>query len=78
MKAYEISKHGADIPRGTVLMAIEGGADAVEAISDALSGSGYPSTNCAEVGDKEGEIVEFFVIARANKAEFISFYKSFK
>jgi hypothetical protein len=78
MKAYEVSKHGADIPRGRVLMAIEGGADAVEAISDALSGSGYASTNCAEVGDKEGEIVEFFVIARSDKAEFISFYKSFK
>lgn len=78
MKAYEISKNEADIPRGRVLMAIEGVEAAVEAIVKAMASEGYLSTQCAEFGDKDGEIVEYFVIGRANKADFMNTYKMCK
>jgi hypothetical protein len=78
MKAYEIKKSGADIQRGRVLMAIEGSADSVAIIADMLADDGYPSTQCAESGDKEGEIVEFFVISRSDKADFLQAYKLIK
>lgn len=78
MKAYEISKNEADIPRGRVLMAIEGVELAVEAIVKAMASEGYLSTKCAEFGDKDGEIIEYFVIGRSSKADFMATYKNFK
>jgi hypothetical protein len=78
MKAYEITKQAADIQRGRVLMAIEGEASAVEIMSGLLSADGYTSTQCAEIGDKEGEIIEFFVISRSDKSDFMQVYKSLK
>jgi len=75
MKAYEVSKNKADIQRGRVMMAIEGATSAVEAISKALETEGYISTNCADTGDNEGEIIEYFMISRADKSGFMSAYK---
>jgi hypothetical protein len=78
MKAYEIKKGEADIPRGRVMMAVEGIESAVAAIVEAMRREGYPSTQCADVGDADGEIVEYFMIARANKSDFMAAYKLHK
>lgn len=78
MKAYEISKNEADIPRGRVMMAVEGLEDSVAAIVKEMELAGYPSTQCADVGDNDGEIIEYFMIARANKADFMNNYKAAK
>jgi len=78
MKAYEIKKGEADIPRGRVMMAIEGAENAVAAIVGAMRKEGYYSTQCADVGDADGEIVEYFMIARADKSDFMSTYKLHK
>jgi hypothetical protein len=78
MRAYEITKGFADIPRGRVMMAIEGHADSVELLSEAMVANGYPSTQCADIGDKDGEIIEYFMIARADKKDFMNTYKSNK
>ena len=75
MKAYEVIKNGADIPRGRVMMAIEGNAYSVELMSTAMVNNGFPSTNCADIGDKNGEIIEYFIIARADKNDFMNTYK---
>jgi hypothetical protein len=78
MKLYEVSKHGADIRRGLVLMALEGSADAVDMVAQGLGASGFPSTQCAEHGDKEGDMVEFFSVRRSDLAEFKSIYRTLK
>ena len=78
MKLTEVPKHEADIQRGKVLMALEGSTDAVEALVEALKAEGYPSTQCADVGDNEGEIIEYFVIQRQNLADFKQTYKTLK
>lgn len=75
MKAYEVSKNGADIPRGRVMIAIEGNAYSLEFISKAMACNGYPSTQCADIGDKEGTIIEYFMIARTDKKDFMNKYK---
>ena len=78
MKAYEISKNNADIPHGRVLMAIEGEENSLNVLVNALSENGYASTKCSDIGDKEGEIIEYFMIARQNKKDFMLTYKTLK
>jgi len=78
VRAYEITKGFADIPRGRVMMAIEGNAYSVELLSKTMVDKGFPSTQCADIGDKEGEIIEYFMIARADKKDFMNTYKSNK
>lgn len=78
MRVSEVSKRGADIPRGRVMIAIEGNSSAVEAVCSALISAGYNSTQCADVGDNDGEIIEYFMIARADKADFLATYKQVK
>jgi hypothetical protein len=78
MKAYEITKGSAEIARGRVMMAIEGVEAKIAQIVEAMQSEGYYSTQCADVGDKDGEIIEYFVIARADKKDFVQTYKSFK
>ena len=78
MRAYEISKNNADIPRGRVLMAIEGEENSLNVLVNALSKNGYESTKCSDIGDKEGEIIEYFMIARENKKDFMLTYKTLK
>jgi hypothetical protein len=75
LRISEIKKNNADIRRGLVLMAIEGPTAQVAAIAAQLQSAGYPSTNCSEVGDNDGEMVEFFSISRADKADFTAQYK---
>lgn len=76
MKAYEVPKGEAEIKRGRVMMAVEGAQERVEKIAAYLKTIGYPSTNCSERGDKDGDIVEFFMIDRADKADFLAGYNS--
>jgi hypothetical protein len=78
MKAFEVSKNNADIPRGRVIMAIEGNAYSVELLSKTMVDNGFPSTQCADIGDKDGEIIEYFMIARADKKDFMNTYKANK
>ena len=78
MKAYEVKKGDVEIQRGRVMMAIEGAEDAVATLTKAMSFNGYASTQCAEYGDKDGEIIEYFMIARTDKADFMSTYKANK
>jgi hypothetical protein len=76
MRAYEIAKNDADIPRGRVMMAVEGLEDAVAAIVIEMGLAGYPSTQCADVGDNDGEIIEYFMIARGDKIDFMNNYRA--
>ena len=78
MKAYEVSKNNAGIHRGRVMMAIEGKAYSVELLSNAMVDNGFPSTQCADIGDKDGEIIEYFMISRADKKDFMNTYKANK
>ncbi len=78
MKAYEITKGTAEIARGRVMMAIEGEESKVAQIVEAMQNEGYYSTQCADIGDKDGEIIEYFIIARNDKKDFVQTYKSFK
>ena len=78
MKLYEVSKHGADIRRGLVLMAIEGSAEAVDMVAQGLTSAGFPSTQCAEHGERAGEMVEFFSVSRSDLAEFKAVYRALK
>jgi len=78
MKAYEITKGTAEIARGRAMMAIEGEESKVAQIVEAMQNEGYYSTQCADIGDKDGEIIEYFIIARNDKKDFVQTYKSFK
>jgi hypothetical protein len=78
MKAYEITKGTAEIARGRVMMAIEGKESKVAQIVEAMQSEGYYSTQCADMGDKDGDIIEYFIIARNDKKDFVETYKSFK
>lgn len=78
MKSYEIKKGEADIRRGLVLMAIEGAQDEIRVVRCGLESSGFPSTDCGEYGDKEGDIVEFFMVRRSDLPEFKMHFRSLK
>ena len=78
MKSYEITKGTTDITRGRVMMAIEGEETKVAQIVEAMKNEGYYSTQCADIGDKDGEIIEYFMIDRNDKKDFVQTYKSFK
>lgn len=78
MKAYEVPKGEAEIKLGRVMMAVEGREERVAQIAAQLKTAGYPSTSCSERGDTVGEIVEFFMIDRADKSDFLAKYKAFK
>ncbi len=75
MRAYEVPKHNSAIQRGRVMMAIEGNAYRLQLLSTAMVENGFPSTQCADTGDKDGEIIEYFIISRADKKDFMSTYK---
>ena len=78
MKIYEVSKGDAGIRRGLVMMAIEGHQEAIQAIKDGLEASGYPSTDCADYGDNDGDLIEYFMISRSSVADFRSCYRNIK
>lgn len=78
MKAYEVKKGEADIERSHVMMAIEGTEAKVEEIVKLMQAEGFYSTQCSEYGDNDGDIIEYFMISRADKKDFLSSYKSFK
>ena len=78
MRLYEVAKQGAEIRRGLVLMALEGAELAVQGVTQGLEASGFPSTQCAEHGDKAGDMVEFFSVRRSDLAEFKAVYRTIK
>lgn len=78
MKAYEVAKMEAEIQRGKVMMAIEGVADSVNVVSAAMKEAGYPNTQCSEIGDADGEIIDYFMISRSDKSDFMANYKKYK
>lgn len=78
MKVYEVKKGETDIERGRVMMAIEGTESKVQLIVELMKNEGYYSTQCAEYGDKDGELIEYFMISRADKSDFLKTYKNFK
>lgn len=78
MKAYEVPKGDRNEPGvrdGRVVMAVEGAEQALYAITQYLKDSQYLSTNCQEMGDKDGDIIEFFVISRTDKPHFMKLFK---
>lgn len=78
MKAYEVKKGDVEMDRGRIMMAIEGEQHCVEQIVEAMKSEGYYSTQCSEYGDKDGDMIEYFIIGRGNKNDFVQTYKSFK
>lgn len=78
MRLYEIAKTGAEIRRGLVMMCLEGLPEEVRAVRCALESRGYPSTECTEEGEREGEVAEFFMVRRAELGEFRWTYKDMK
>jgi hypothetical protein len=77
MKIFEVPKNEAEIKRGLILIGIEGSDFEVESVTKLISQS-YPSTNCSDVGDKEGNVIEYFCINRSDKPHFINLYKKAK
>jgi hypothetical protein len=59
-------------------MAVEGSELAVEAIASVLDNAGYPSTRCNDTGDNDGDVIEYFVISRSDKSDFMRTYKTSK
>ncbi len=74
MRAVEVKKSDADIPRGTVLMAIEGTNDQLDAIEKLMS---YPSTKCRDEVN-ENVFADYYVIKRCQKSDFVTEYKIIK
>lgn len=70
MKIYEVKKGEADIRHGLVMMAIEGSESAIQALSIGLEYSGFSSTRCADPSDKDGWIIEYFMVRRSDLPEF--------
>jgi len=77
MKIFEVPKNEAEIKRGLILIGIEGSEFEVESVTKLISKS-YPSTNCSDVGDKEGYVIEYFCINRSDKSHFVNLYKTAK
>lgn len=77
MKAYEVRKDDC-AKRGRIIMAVEGPELAVEAIVSVLDNAGYLSTKCNDAGDSDGEVIEYFVINRSDKSDFMRTYKTSK
>ena len=77
MKAYEVKKGEAEIKRGMVMMAIEGEESKVNRIDKELSKL-FDGCDYEEEGDKEGEIVVFFMVDRSEKKYFMDLYKKLK
>lgn len=78
MKVYEIKKGEAEIQRGRVLMAIEGPESQIEAVEAKLVEADFDSTDCAEDGDKDGDMVIFFVVDRWDIKAFREEFKKAK
>jgi hypothetical protein len=77
MKIFEVAKAEAEIRRGLILIGIEGPQAKVESVSKIISQT-YPGTNCSEMGDKEGSLIDYFCINRSDKQHFVSLYKAAK
>ena len=77
MKAYEVKKGEAEIKRGRVMMAIEGEEAKVNEIDEVMAQM-FGSCDVEEEGDKEGEIVVYFMIDRSEKKDFMNEYKKLK
>ena len=77
MKIFEVAKAEAEIQRGLIIIAIEGPQAKVESVSKIISQT-YPSTNCSDMGDKEGSVIDYFCINRSDKQHFVSLYKAAK
>jgi hypothetical protein len=78
MRAYEIPKNGAEIRRGLVMMAIEGAHEVIQVVRAGLESSGFPSTDCGDYGDKDGDIIEYFMVSRSDLPEFKMHFRSLK
>ena len=78
MRLYEIRKGEVEIRRGLVMMCLEGIPEEVRVIRCALESMGYPSTECTEEGDVEGEVAEFFMIRRSDLPSFRWSYRDLK
>jgi hypothetical protein len=76
MKAYEVVKGSAKgaLTHGRIMMAIEGEGSKVRNAVQAMLEDGFfdAYTDCAEEGDKEGEVAHFFVIDRNDKPYFMA------
>lgn len=79
MKAYEVAKNGSRsvMTHGRIMMAIEGEEIEIQSVVQAMLEDGFfdQYTNCAEEGDKEGEVAHFFVIDRNEKPYFMARWK---
>lgn len=80
MKAFEVAKNEARsvFTHGRIMMAVEGEESKVAAIVNLLKQEGFVSTDCAEEGDKEGEIAHFFMVDRQDKAYFMQQFRLIK
>lgn len=78
MNVSEIPKNGADIARGRILLAIEGLACDVQAITEGLKQQGWKYSDCEEEGERAGDLVGFWCIDRSEKQDFIADYKNEK
>ncbi|VGQ11584.1 hypothetical protein SB5439_04969 [Klebsiella variicola] len=79
MKVQEIKKGAADIKRGLVMMAIEGEESRCEKLAKHMyTAYGYRDTSCADEGDKEGDLVIYFVIDRDEVEHFRASFKAAK
>jgi len=76
VRAYEVAKDKS-FPIGRVMMCIEGDKAAIPKI-EAILRKDFGACDYQEVGQKEGEIATFFVIARSEKAEFMKNWKAAK
>ncbi len=79
MKAFEVAKNEARsvLTHGRIMMAIEGEEAEIQNVVQAMLEDGFfdAYTNCAEEGDKEGEVAHFFVIDRNEKPYFMARWK---
>jgi hypothetical protein len=78
MKCIELKKSDSGITWGKVLMAIEGEKSRIEAIEAKLIDEGFTSTQCAEDGDKDGDLAIFYVVNRDEVADFRKAWKTVK
>ncbi len=78
MKCYEVKKGYDPESYGKAMMAIEGPLSRINAAEKALVDEGFTSTQCAEDGDKDGDLTIFYVVRRDAVSEFRSAWKKVK
>lgn len=78
MKCYEVKKGNDPDSYGRVMMAIEGESVRIEAAEKALVDECFISTQCAEEGDKDGDLIIFYIVDRTDVADFRAAWKKAK